>query len=202
MRRLALPAVLWVAARPGARRRRIGQGGRRPFGPEGRVEQAFGEGQFPGAGFWKSKMSFGLLLIFADNYNIKTDDPTTERTERTETFLVSLQSGFQAGRYLRARGPAAPGSRLPASLPRDSRSCGLPHGRACPRGPTAWAQWPVGPRFRSHAKPRRPEEWRTILATSLLISASADDALRTLPGARALLRTESHCDRLAVEAWH
>ena len=61
------------------------QGGRRPFGPEDRVELAFGEGSFPGAGFWESNV-FGLLLILADNYNLTTNDPTTESQSAQRLF--------------------------------------------------------------------------------------------------------------------
>ncbi len=45
------------------------QGGRRPFGPEGRVELAFGEGSFSGGWILGKAMSFGLLIILADNYD-------------------------------------------------------------------------------------------------------------------------------------
>ena len=109
-------------AGPGARRRRIVQRGRRPFGPEGRVELAFGEGSFPGAGFWESNAS-GLLLILADNYNLTTNDPTTESQSAQRLFGKS--SDFRA--VFRLADPCGP------RASRAWQSLASPPPRACAR---------------------------------------------------------------------
>jgi len=58
------------------------------------VELASCEGSFPGAGFWEAKPS-GLLLILADNYNLTTNDPTTESqsAQRTHRDFFGKSSG-------------------------------------------------------------------------------------------------------------
>jgi hypothetical protein len=83
---------------------------------------AFGKGSFPGAGFWESNV-FGLLLILADNYNLTTNDPTTE----AQRFFGKIFGAVSpAGRSLRGRVPVAPGLALlgPPPVGQAVRACG------------------------------------------------------------------------------
>ena len=57
--------------------RRIVQGGRKVVGPEDRGAGLWRGAIFRGLDFGKA-MSSVLLLILADNYNLTTNDPTTE----------------------------------------------------------------------------------------------------------------------------
>ncbi len=152
---LALPASSWVAGglgSPGGERIVRGAGGR--LGPRARRSWPPARGGFRGWILGK-QCRFGLLLILPDYYNLKTNDPTTEVRERTETFWERIFSAFSGWPIPAGRGTAAPGSRSPVFSPRDSRSCGLPHGGACPRGPTAWAQRAGRAEITDHAKLRR-----------------------------------------------
>jgi hypothetical protein len=85
------------------------KGRRRPVGPEGRVVPASGEGSFPGAGFWESN-AFGLLLIIAYNYNLTTNNFTTETQSAqrlsSRAICCRLQLVILAGRWQQRR--AAP----------------------------------------------------------------------------------------------
>ena len=98
-----------------------------------------GEGSFPGAGFWESNV-FGLLLILADNYNLTTNNPTTEAQSAQRTHRDFFGRGFGAVSglpILAGCGPAAPGS--PSTVPHPCLgSTARARGR-CLWGRLAWA---------------------------------------------------------------